>query len=398
MADARKLFSALKCSPVDFKVERKKQPTNAFLQTVAKALHENIIDKYLHLSTRANLSQSCIRLYSIYQPNLYRQRLQQLLQAVVDDQFEQAKYILDSNPNLLLAEPDEKQIIQSQYTWQKFYAENALIIAAKRGQLEMIELMLAYLDKRPYKKSALKIKNHALTKLAFIYEYKEEEQGNIHIPRKYIALFESIINTITKKTFSHGDAISDRFSDATEEALSQFRNQVLSKEPIKLDDSFNPDLLICAAFKTFRDNIKKFEIPHKVSCFNGAQMDLFSLKVFGFIQSLVTPRTAENFHTELIKIIEADCTISPERRAYRISRNSVNRLLYRSSPDSLQGLGFEYLYPAENLYDPFGLQTPYEDFSEFEDFWKEHIKIKQRDCKNLCNVQAVHIRALKISS
>jgi hypothetical protein len=54
-----------------------------------------------------------------------------LLQAVVDDKQKLVEEILKQNPNLLLKEPDKNCVIESQYTWQKIYAEKILIMACQ---------------------------------------------------------------------------------------------------------------------------------------------------------------------------------------------------------------------------------------------------------------------------
>src|SRR5689334_13374719 len=69
------------------------------------------------------------------------------LQAVIDDDAEMVKKCLEINPEVFLGEPNKNLIIESQLTWQKFYAENALMMAVKRKQIKMIELLLHYYDK-----------------------------------------------------------------------------------------------------------------------------------------------------------------------------------------------------------------------------------------------------------
>lgn len=68
-----------------------------------------------------------------------------LLQAAIDDDREQVKNILNYHSDLLLLDPRIKPI-ESQYTWQRFIPESPLMIALKRNQVEMIKIMLPYLQ------------------------------------------------------------------------------------------------------------------------------------------------------------------------------------------------------------------------------------------------------------
>src|SRR6266487_4897352 len=109
---------------VNLDAKRTPQPAHAFLTKTPHVI-EKIISRHLDNDPKAlaALSQSCSSLYSnsSYQSNLTQKRLKQLLQAVVDDRIEEVKKILDTNPKLLLEKPDAKMVIESQYTWQKFY-------------------------------------------------------------------------------------------------------------------------------------------------------------------------------------------------------------------------------------------------------------------------------------
>jgi hypothetical protein len=145
MSQNRKPMAESKKNP-DLETKEVQQLKKASLFKVIDIpdLRNRIINRYLDLDknskTLADLSNSCHRLYSFYQPALSQrhQQLQQLLlQAVVDDDRKKVEEILDANPKLLLMIPDANMVIGSKYTWQKFYAENALTMAVKRNQPEM---------------------------------------------------------------------------------------------------------------------------------------------------------------------------------------------------------------------------------------------------------------------
>jgi hypothetical protein len=55
-----------------------------------------------------------------------------LYQAVIDDDQDKVKTVLDLHPKLLLHPIPQDFTIESKLTWQKFYVEDALMMAVKR--------------------------------------------------------------------------------------------------------------------------------------------------------------------------------------------------------------------------------------------------------------------------
>ncbi len=87
-----------------------------------------LVRRYLSLQDASRLSQSCQLLWRQVKPELVIKQVQVFMQAVIDDDRDTVRVLLELNPALLLAEPNE-MVIESQLTWQRFYAENALAMA-----------------------------------------------------------------------------------------------------------------------------------------------------------------------------------------------------------------------------------------------------------------------------
>jgi len=84
------------------------------------------------------------------QDKLNKRKLESFLSAVIDDDRKMVQGILNKNPELLFIDPPANLVIESQHTWNKFYAESALNMAAKRKQIEMIKIMMPYSGLWPF--------------------------------------------------------------------------------------------------------------------------------------------------------------------------------------------------------------------------------------------------------
>jgi len=311
--------------------KREPQSDLAYLPKVPSAVHKTLIHSYLENQDRASLSRSCFDLYSIYQPDLTKQRLQQLLQAVIDDKREQVKQILDENPRLLLEEPHQTLVIESQYTWQKFYAENALAMAAKRKQIEMMEVLLPYFDKLPPSARVLQTKTDALAKWSFLSDYKEDK-GEISIPHEYTLYLQFLIDVFVRENFPNGHYTAAELSEETTAVLNQFRDILLPRNPVRLNDYVDPELFLYAAYKTYEENFDRF--------LNWHQLDFFCVKIIGFAQSLVTPETAKTICEGLSAVVENKKAISARAASHKLL---MGEDFYRPGRDVVSGLGVEYV-------------------------------------------------------
>jgi hypothetical protein len=96
-------------------------------------IDDNITDKisqFLNIKDLKNVYLTFNeRVNFLFKQPLKERKYQLLVQAVVDDNRKQVKAILNQYPELLHETPKihENLVIESQYTWQKFYAEKILI-------------------------------------------------------------------------------------------------------------------------------------------------------------------------------------------------------------------------------------------------------------------------------
>src|SRR3990167_3033170 len=255
------------------------------------------------------------------------------LQAVVDDDRTTVIALLDVNPELLLIDPPANLIIESQCTWNKFYAESALKMAAKRKQIEMLKIMLPYLDKleQANKHGAAQAIEEVLT----AWNLQEE----IVVPDEYTRYAQSLIEVFSEDTFPNG--LKGRFTEKTESALSDLHNHLLPEKAVKLDDYLDPELFLLALYQTYEDEYITFV--------NREQCDAFCVRVIGLAQSVLSPETAKIFCEGLSYVVAENKKIS-DRANSLIFYDDVffyddvsSYRFYRLDRESLSGLGFNYL-------------------------------------------------------
>ncbi len=293
------------------------------------------------------VSNTCKYANTLFKDTLVDRKTQKaFFQAVIDDDRETVKHILDSQsekllPELLLLEPQHNMIIESQRTWQKFYAENALTMAVKRKQIKMIDLLLSYYDKLIQTKVVEDAKAASLSAWKD-YEMQKNAQGKdeIVIPDEYAFYAKSLIDTFTKETFPHGKLSkkNKKLSEETELALSTLLNILLPKKPVELDDYLDIELLLLAVYKTFWDNFDAFK--------NDNQRDAFCIRVRGLIESVLHPETSEIYCEGLYNVVtameqgkEKEIKISALAKEHKLKGGQS---FYRASRDSHVGLGYDY--------------------------------------------------------
>ena len=279
-----------------------------------------------------------------------------LLHAVVDGSIERIKELLDDCPQLISVKPDKNLVIESKLTWQKFYAENPLLMAAKRKQLEVFELLFSYLDKLEQTEEIIKLKAQALATWN-PYEIKKngEDKEEIVIPQEYVDYAQSLIDVFKETTFpngipgSNGVPMNVALDEKTESTLSLLLNAILlPKKPVKLDDYLDVELLLLAVLKAY-DNDNNFNTFQ-----NWEQREAFCIRVVGLIQSVQSPETAAIWCQGLYKIVEGleqgkKIEVSQLAREFKLKDDKdVIVSYYRSSRDSHLGLGFDFLCGINN--------------------------------------------------
>lgn len=294
--------------------------------------------RYLSLQEASRLSRSCKLLWKQVKPELDRKQVQVFMRAVIDDDRERVKKLLESNPALLLAEPAD-MVIESQLTWQRFYAENALAMAAKRRQTEMIKVLLPYYDKlvavcvTPEQKEEMTTaKAQGMSEWD---EYKSIQNAagttEFVIPPAYADIIQNLINVFSEEALP-GDTPEKHLSQTAEAALTQLFDMLLPEKAVKLDDYFDIELLFYAVCKMYDEQFNVF-----AEC---NQRRAFCIRVMGIIQSVLPPETAKVLCEGLYYVVSEGRAVGELASSLKLKDGES---FYRLSRDSHSGLGFEYL-------------------------------------------------------
>ena len=279
------------------------------------------------------LARTCRSFHGFFNQELINRALRQLWQAVIDDDHKTVKRLLDVRPGLLLLKAPAGLQIQSQYTWVTFDVENesALSIAAKRKQINMIKLLLPYYDKLEQTGEVIQGKAEALLAWkAYTIQKNASGEDEIVIPSDYANYALSLINVFKVETFPNG--VKGKFSEKTEDALKLFSDILLPKKATKLDDYIDPELLLLALYKAYRDQFYTFQ--------NWEQRDAFCVRMIGLAQSVLTPETAKIFCEGLYYVAGENRKISDRAESLKLLGGES---FYRASRESRSGLGIEYL-------------------------------------------------------
>lgn len=322
----------------DQEFERVQQPEDAYL--VNGTLPNEVLDyisSYLpEPRNQASAAHACVHLYSIFQQPRNKSAYKKLAQAVIDDDRATIKKLLDNNPLLVLFIPSKGIEIESQLTWQRFYLEeNILTIAAKRKQIEVLEFLHSYCDqiKPTDNVDTAAARTEALSAWT-VYKMQTNEKGEeeIIIPKEYSDYAQELIDVFKKETFPGG-----KLSDDTEVALVSLFDRLLPEKAQKLDDYFDPELLLLAVYRAYRDNFTSFN-------YNWNQLDAFCIRVIGLIQSVQTPGTAKIICEGLDDVVSAEEKGIKKEISQRAMEHKLKggQSFYRSSRDSLTGLSSDY--------------------------------------------------------
>lgn len=278
---------------------------------------------------------------------LLEQNIQKLmpefLQAVVDENEEEVKELLAAFPKLLILEPPKDLVIESKLTWQKFYAEKALTMAAKRKQFKMFELLFSYFDQLKQDDDVQDAKKEGIDAWKAYDCGCDNETVYVLIPDEYIAEVKALIRPIEREMFPNGTEVGSRLSDDTESVLEKLLDKLAPKQAAKLNDYLDVELFLLAILHECTRN----------RWANSTRQSAFCIRVIGLLQSVLSPETAKMLCAGLSKAnkkIEqaisegnsiSDC-MSFDASAVQYKLKS-GESFYRASRDSRDGLGFQFL-------------------------------------------------------
>lgn len=254
-----------------------------------------------------------------------------LLQAIIDDDRTLVRTLLSADPNLLVPCPFSlPRLVQSKYTWQTFESEPALMMALKRNQTEMLSIIVEAVEKVGNKLTSEQQKD-------IWTQWNTAEaslESSIERSRQFTAIpevgFQALIDVIKRETFPNGP--KGQLSKETETALQKFRETLLPKGAIKLDDYCEIIHLLLTAYQAYVQAFSQFP--------DWAQRDVFCVKVIGYIQSLLPVEIAKVFCEGLYSVVEWGKPIS--ERAANLQLRDGHRF-YRDDLEDVMGLGFNFV-------------------------------------------------------
>jgi hypothetical protein len=290
-----------------------------------------------------------------------------LIQSVIDEDKETMKKLLDKKPELLIKCPKKNYVIQSKKTWQKFCIEEPLTMASKRGQLEMVKLMLPYFEKLE-KCGILKDSKAEILSQLILHETNAKEK------EQYSLKMKSLIAVIAKEKFLNGNENSrliDQINQETQEALGTFRKELLPDMAITLDHYFNINELLISAYTTYNNHFKTLH--------DWNQRALYCVGVLGFLQSLLTPEIAKVLCVGLSKVVREDASINDRTIALNLADNTP---FYRTAKLSCKGIGFDFLVNSAGVTDSFRIAGRI-GYSFFLSDFKNYVEKKQLNLVSL---------------
>lgn len=268
---------------------------------------------------------------SIFYADTKRQRnnkaLPLFLKAVVNDDRQTVKLMLEVHPNLLLVTPPHDMVVTTR-AWQIFYAEAAPIMAAKRGQIEMLNIMRPYFDYVPDQEKA----NAMLeaVKQAWVYKTSLDTTGEekIIIPDEYTDYANSLITA-----FAEPMAANEQLGEIALYAFLAYFNLLLPKKAIHLNDYVNPELWLLALERAY------WSRPYSLH-FNMLE---YCVHLIGLAQSVLSVESAKIFCAGFLQVVEEKKELSEHARDLKL--NDSKTCFYpseRPSVNSATGAGFQF--------------------------------------------------------
>ncbi|KTD02198.1 F-box protein [Fluoribacter gormanii] len=272
-----------------------------------------------------------------------------LVQAVIDNDLETAKRILDANPTLLLPQHVKENVtskaVESQKTWQVLYAEAPLKIARMRRQHQMVEFLLPYFDNIPTSNAN---GQEEASKQLREAEIALEKQQAFTIRMIHEGLFKPLVNALKTCKYCNHKSNLMQYTDANVlEELIKLKNIIRSKNPVSLENAMDPALLLEEAYRIALGKSDIINIKDPQDMWNDSirsdQVRFFSIKVIGYLQSLL--------HLELAK------ALYPAQFA-ETAKDKKSITFYHESPDKPDMLDLE------QLIEELSLDTDDPDFDE----------------------------------
>lgn len=254
------------------------------------------------------------------------------LQAVIDDDQQTVKTLLEDNPELLLLPPQKMLSIESRLTWRKFIIrtdETPLAIAAKNRQIEMIKLLLPYFDRLEQTEEVMEAKAQGLNAWS-PYEMRKNAQNEdeIVIPDEYNGYINPLIDIFRTENIAPDQQDFTHLSEEAEEALGLFLDKLVPKAAVELDNHVDVELLLLAGYQLYDNRFNQFQ--------SWEQRDAFCIRVVGLIQSALSPEMAKIFCEGLYYVVNENRPVDARAASLKLYGGEA---FYRTGRESLLGVG-----------------------------------------------------------
>ncbi len=285
--------------------------------------------------------------------------LNYLAQAIIDDEREIVKAMLDKKPELLLRR--DFVIATSEHTGQRFSSANFLGLACQRKQIEMVKIITPYFDKlladldaEENQTEIANIEDIKKTGLAQWLKYPVNAQGEIEIPADYPAIIDDLITVFTSENIANGTTDYRTLNANIETAMETLYNRLVpdyketeisERRVFTKQNHLDIELLLYAAYKAYDTHFNSFQ--------SWEQRSAYCIRVIGILQNFLPPETAKIFCEGLYDVVENNHDISKQAGGLKLIEGTS---FYGGSDFALRaGLGFEFVGALRAWY---GLWRP----------------------------------------
>ncbi len=274
-----------------------------------------------------------------------------LAQAIIDDEREIVKAMLDRKPELLLCR--NFIIATSEHTGQRFALANFLGLACLRKQIEMVKIITPYFDKLLADLDAeediveiVEIEGIKNAGLAQWLKYPTNANGEIQVPAAYQAIIDDLIKVFTSETMAVGNWDFRTMSPNIETAMEVLYNRlspdykeddISKRRVLAKQNHLDIELLLYTAYKAYNTHFKSLKTWER--------RNAYCIRVIGILQNFLPPETAKIFCAGIYNVVNENRAVSTEAAGLKLKDGTS---FYSGSDFANQkGLGFEFFCSAQ---------------------------------------------------
>ncbi len=301
-------------------------------QAALLALTKKLKDKHPPVFTQTDITEPLQQAFEMNYAMVLLESLELscLAQAIVDDDRDTVKSMLDLKPELLLFQPDV--IVTSQYTGQQFSVDgNFLGLACRRRQIEMVKIIKSAFERLQQNEAEIieinKMRDEGLSEWV---EYATDNNGQIKVPRSYQCFINHIILVCNPVNFPVDRNGNQILNSRVEEVMEIAYENVIQDFVLTKKNHWDVEMLLYAAYKTYEAT------PCPLETIELRQ--LFCIRMIGLLQSILSPETAKIFCFGLNNSIK---TTQINSKANQLI-TSDNHRFYDAHNSARSSCGFKY--------------------------------------------------------